>query len=253
MDIFTIAIIFVLFLGVILILEIDNASKLNKLYKLAKLRNSPIPDAKYFELKSSINLIRILLTASVFLLGFLGFGSYIELKSVIVEEIDHEISKYDTTIIQVFNNYEKHTRETDSMYGLFSKQFDTTAQLNIDRINLTADLMEAKFESIDERLEWIDKITNVLEKNNDNLLYLPYVYPITKIVVKERTNNIIRIYYSDLRTSDNNKLPKFVNTPMILFEGCFEEGFVITEKNNEYFELKVNNFVNNLTKGYMAW
>ncbi len=115
-------VILIILVAIVLIIEFESHKKLKELLKLAKIRNSPIPDAKYFELKSSLSLVKILLTSGIVLLGFLGLNSYNSIRTEIYEEVESQVSEYDSllrervyTLFEIQDEYYKFNSLIDSV------------------------------------------------------------------------------------------------------------------------------------------
>ncbi len=161
--------VFVLLFGVILVLEMDSNDKLRKLYKLAKLRNSPIPDAKYFELKSSISLIRILLSGALLFMGFLGFNSYYELKNSMINTINKEV-------IVKFDKYKEVLDESyirfDNYDTLFDRYLSNLGEMMLlsDKYSSLIDTTITSYDVIlDKRIERFNSIIIQAEKELEKL------------------------------------------------------------------------------------
>jgi hypothetical protein len=169
---------------------------LRKIYKGINRKKKYIPDEKYFELKYNINLLKAVSAILIFLIGFLGFNSY------------NNIS--DNLTLDFIERFKKQNKRIDSLTTKLSDYKGFVDSLKVEE-NETV-------ENLDEINRKFKSINNKLQKNQESLKYTTKVFVVKglKYVCNE---NINRLYFRDLKTFQNEKLPKFTTSPLVVLQG----------------------------------
>lgn len=204
-------------LFIICVLLIGDLFFLRKIYKNGVKGDQVLVDEKYFELKYNINLLKSISAILIFVVSFLGYSSYKDFKSEITGDLNESTEKQR-------NEIETLTMKIDS----FKNTLDT---LEILRHNL-----QENISSYDLNMELLN---NKVIRINNTLKYNPRIYVVNDLkylMSYYDKDSPVKVYFKDLVTSFNEKLPDFKRAPLINVEGHSVEIYVV-KVTNEYFEI----------------
>lgn len=204
-------------LFIICILLVGDLFFLRKMYKNGVTGSQVFADEKYFELKYNINLLKSISAILIFVVTFLGYSSYKDFKSEITGDLNSSTEKQR-------NEIDKLTMKTDSIKNILRT-------LEILRHNLQ--------ENISNYGGNMEKLNNKVISINSTLKYNPRIYVVNDLkylVSYYDLDQPVKIYFKDLVTSFNEKLPIFNKPPLINLEG-HSINISIIKITNEYFEI----------------
>lgn len=220
MSTFTIVLLIIIF-----VLIASDVFFLWKIFKSIGSRKKSIPDERYFELKYNINLLKAVSAILIFLLGFLGFTTYQDITKIVESDFDEKFAVQQQRIDKldsIVANYEEMVKLLKSEEGK-----------SIENLN-------------DVKREF-GIINSKVAKTQDALKYVPRIYVIRNILfdlnkADRKSGNGVKFFYKDLRDIYGEKIPKFKNPPIVLFQG---EGanFVMNENTEEYFDISFICFI----------
>lgn len=205
---------------IILVLIISDVFFLWKIFKNIGKKKKRLPDERYFELKYNINLLKAVSAILIFLIGFLGFNSY----NNISDNLEQNFTK----------TFEEQNARIDSLGNLISDYEKTIEFLkieegesveNISEINQQFSLINSKIKSTQEALKYTTKVFVV-----NNLKF-----PANKFGAPEAEDNF-KILFKDLKTINNENLPKFKTKPMVVLE-CKGLLLDVLELTKEYIRI----------------
>ena len=205
---------------VILILTISDVFFLWKIYRNLKKKKNDLPDERYFELKYNINLLKAISAILIFLIGFLGFNTYQNISNDIKIDFTNKLKDQNNKIdslVNTISNYEKNVN------ALRSEEVESVK--NLEDINQNFRAINLKLKNTQEALKYTTKVYVI-----SNLKF-----PSNKFGVAKR-EDAFKIRFEDLKTINNENLPKFKTKPMVILE-C--QGLVldIAELTKEYIKI----------------
>lgn len=187
----------------ILILLIWDINILHRIYKLGKKGEAFVPDERYFELKYNINLLKGLATLLIFVVGFLGYGSYKDLSKKVGSDINEIVTAQKDSI----SNLNKEIESFKSTIADFKESIDGVV---FQKENVTKELAsyQREFSKAKEKLESLDKAISQNTK----------LYIVENLECKfkgEWPDNNFTFYFKNMTTVSDLKLPDFESPPYI--------------------------------------
>lgn len=173
-----------------------NWFSLNTLKKLAKQNESPITDAKYFELKYNIQFLVGLSTVLITVVGLLGYNTVDDLRADLRSQAKESIDTMEVKLKQISD--------------ILKSKESSSVELNNRIIQIAADAKEVEkaireVKSLEEKIKRINE-RNILKQNY-------YIVPSISYSLKDAEK---KFYLKDLITNTGDKLPIF-NTPPLIF------------------------------------
>ena len=202
---------------------------LRKIYKEGGEENSTLTDEKYFELKYNINLLKSISAILIFVVGFLGYTSYEKFKSEFSENLNEATKEQRDNLNKVTIEQRK---ELDDLTGNIE-----LIKTNLKEIDLLRNRLEQNITEYDSRMTILNskasKINNTLKYNPRIFVVKELRYPLTTI---QSSNDEVKVYFKDLKTSFNEKLPQFKKAPLVNVEG-HRLDLHILEVTKDYFKV----------------
>ncbi len=188
---------------VIFILVISDVFFLWKIYKSIKSKKKHLPDERYFELKYNINLLKAVSAILIFLISFLGFNSYNNISENMNKDFSKNLEKQNDKIDDLTKKLSDYIYLVDSLKVEEGESIKTLGEINqqFGRIN-------KKIKNSEETLKYTTKfyIVNDLK------------FPRNKIHEQVK-NETLTLYFKNLTTVYNEKLPFFKFKPLIVLQG----------------------------------
>jgi hypothetical protein len=214
----------------ILILLIWDISILHRIYKLGKKGEAFIPDERYFELKYNINLLKGLATILIFVVGFLGYGSYNDLSKKVGSDINEIVDAQKDSI----SNLNKEIESFRSSIVAFKKSIDGVVS---QKDNVTKELAsyQREFSKTKKKLESLDK---AISQNTKLYIVESLEFPFN---IEDRNTKDCKFYFKEMKTITGIKLPEFEELPSVKVEGS-RINLTVTNLTRDYIELSHSNF-----------
>jgi hypothetical protein len=220
-------------LFIICILLVWDIVMLRKIYKDGGNGNPTLTDEKYFELKYNINLLKSISAILIFVVGFLGYTSYEKFKSEFSENLNEATKEQRDNLSQVTD---KQRKELDLLTENIS-----LIKTSISELDSLKNRLEQSISDYDSRMTILNsKATKI----NNTLKYNPRIFVVNDIkysvsTFRNRKNNSrdLKIFFKDLKSSFNERLPKFKKAPLVNVEGL-RLTLHVMEITNEYFIVK---------------
>ncbi len=201
--------------GLIIYLLVLNIRTLKKVLKIErKKKKLDLSDAHYHELNNKIQLLIVITSIIVLVVGFLGYNSV----NSVIEDTKSEISKELST-------YRKQLAASDSSIKIYNQ--------------IIKDMIAEK--------DTILQLSEGLNDLQDDYKLNAKSYFIKNIPVrpeaKDNDDNPDRVYFKNLRTSSGAKLPKFDRDPFLALIGKGEGTVIIEDITKDYFEYYIMTFI----------
>ncbi|MBN2790552.1 MAG: hypothetical protein JXR69_10220 [Candidatus Delongbacteria bacterium] len=176
---------------------------------------------KYHELKWRINTLLTVATVIGIILGYTGF----------------DIQK---KLTETFLDYDNKIAKLDSLIESSQKKLSS-----INSISLNLESKYSKLSEIPKKIENdIQNVKTDIKKVQDENLRRSQIYVVTSIpiTIGKKDNEEQKIYYKDLNTNTNNKLPSFNKPPIIqiLINEKETENISIIKNTVDYFIITYN-------------
>lgn len=200
----------IILLIIILVLIASDVYFLWRILRKVGKKKKGLPDERYFELKYNINLLKAVSAILIFLLGFLGFTTYQDITSIVESDFEEK-----------FENQDKRIKALDSIvknYESLVKSLKSVEGKSIENLN-------------DIKREF-GLINKKVSQTQEALKTTPQIFIVKNVVISEDEQ---KIYFSKLRTIDNEKLPNFKEPPIVNMQ-CLGADVLVSEVTTEYIE-----------------
>jgi len=187
----------------LIVFNIWNLFSLNKLRTNSNNTEKEMNDSKYYEIKYKVEFLIAFFTVMVALVGFLGYTSYQKIKDEIKSEFDKEV----VSIKEKLKNAENEINSKDSLFNnLVNKTKGVSTDISAFESNIKNQwknllLLENKIDVINNK--------NIIKQNYYIVPEISYKYDKNKTGWEE-------IYFRNLITNLNDKLPTFELPPIVI-------------------------------------
>lgn len=182
----------------LLILNIWNLITLNHLNKNLDKTDNQLNDSKYFELKYKSEFIIAVFSIIIAVGGLLGYNTLKSAKNEIKSNLISKTKSIDSTLNQTAKRIEK---KDSILEKIILKQ---------KLINESIPLNDEKIRNQENRINSIQNTINELNENN-KIKQSFYLIKSIKLIEDEQI-----FYFKDLRTTIDDRLPKFSKIPFII-------------------------------------
>lgn len=183
----------------ILASSVWNIILFRRIRKEIKTHNGISDIENYLEIKYRIQFLTTIFAIIIFVAGFFGFNSIKGFEDKIQKEIDAKFSKFTTSF---------------------------------DSLTIKKDSLSYDYSAISTTVKGIkDKIIWIYSKN----ILKPEIFIVKNIPVKPKFESQ-KVYYRNMLTITNEKLPKFINRPVVSISSPSGTIPIINKLTNEYIE-----------------
>ncbi len=224
-------ILLIAFLSATIIFNVWNSLTLYSIKK-RPLRNDPLNDAKYWELKFKIQYIISAFLAILAIATFLGYNTFDNIKDSIHNELDHKLDSTKSLI----NDLTLRQKEISERVDTTGNQILKYQNIILGLSDKQATVKESIKLSANDLKDLKDKITDINSKNilQQNI----YIVDTIQFDISKLTDDQAKILkFSDLVTISGDKLPPLSNPPFILPISNQECEFHINQVTNTSFKI----------------
>lgn len=187
----------------LIVIGIWNLISLNRLKQNSNKTNEQLNDAKYFELKYKSEFIVAVFSIIVAVVGLLGYNSINQVKK---ELKDYLILKSDMIDSTLTKSERKLEMNNQSLKEIESKQKIIIETLPENEITL---------QKQNKQIETIHNLINELNSKN-KIKQEFYLVKSLKIKPNDEGRFTTEILFSELKTTNYDRLPEFKNKPFLL-------------------------------------
>lgn len=205
----------IILLIIIFVLIASDVFFLWKIFKSIGSRKKSIPDERYFELKYNINLLKAVSATLIFLLGFLGFTTYQDITKIVESDFEEKF-----TVQQI---------RIDKLDSIVKEYEETVKLLKSEEGKSIENLNDVRRE--------FGIINKKVTQTQEALRYTSRMYVVNGIKNNHSKFESFKLYFKDLTTMDNEKLPNFNSTPVVSVQST-NSLYAVEKITKEYVQLK---------------
>ncbi len=211
-----------------------NTYALWQLKKLGSKKDSSIQDEKYFDLKYRIQLFAAIFSIIIVGIGFAGYETYSDVKGTLTKGINKKIENLDTNIAEM----NTQIVEMDSILDK-NKKFIDVFEKEKAKMQIALFSSEEEFQELTNEIQNNFKIINndielLANKNIQN----PDIYIIRDYEFNYEKREKLTIYYKNLTTVTDKKLPQFEKPPLLIIPFTRGIELYLRQNTKDYFVIE---------------